>query len=388
MADIITELTNLINSLVATIQGSGIFELLGIIAGIVMVGVIGGLMLIALIKVLKKGREYVSSTGHIGTVKINIRHKSPITGNVNKNTSFLVPDIIERMKRLPEIASDSVKRQGIIDMEDLWKNNLLYAYDMRVTDAFQSDLPDNDILILSPVKIEESYVSWDDEKGEWNFSGSPTSMFRRYPKNIQCSELTEYYDVPDMNKKKKRVYILVVFTDIVDEKLIPNQKGKIVKDVLRGRQVFVNMINLPNKEALAVLAVFIPSLDELYQQLEIKNQKIKNVEEQRDAYHKVCDDQKTELEGKNARLLTKMMYGYDKPLFPIPPKSLYAIAIAGVIAGFASSKISGIDVFAKYPGLEYVFLIGAVVIVVAVLKIFEKKSSTETFETEKAGEIR
>ena len=359
--------------------------MLGIILAVIIVGVIGGLALIALIKVLKKGKEYVGSTGHIGTVKINIRHKSPITGNVNKNTSFLVPDVLERMKRIPEIASDSVKRQGIADMEDLWKNNHLYAYDMKVTDAFESDLPDNDVLILSPVKIEESYVSWDDEKGEWHLTGSPTSMFRRYPKNIQCSELTEYYDVPDMNKKKKRVYILVVFTDLVDEKLMANQKGSIVKDVLRGRQFFVNMINLPHKEALAVLAVFIPSLDELYQELEIKNQKIKNVEEQRDSYHKVCDDQKTELEGKNARLLTKMMYGYDKPLFPVAPKSLYAIAIAGVIAGFASSKISGIDVFAKYSGLEYVFLIGAVGIVVVVLKIFEKKSSTDTFETEQAG---
>ena len=387
MADIITELQNVFSGLVSALQNSGLFELLGIVMAILIVGTVGTLVFIAVLKTLKKGREYVGSTGHLGTVKINIRHQSPITVNLNKNSSFLVPDILERLKRIPQIASDPVKRQGVVDMEDLWKEDLLYAYDMKVLDAFEAELPDNDIMILSPVKLEESYVSWDDEKGEWSFTGSTTSLFRRYPKNIQCSELTEYFDVPDKGKKK-RVYVLVVFTDTVNEKLIANQKGKIVKDVLRGRQVFVNMINLPNKKDLATLAVSISSLDELYKEIEIKTQKLKNVEEQRDSYHKLCDNMKTELEGKNARLLTRTMIGYDKPIIPIPPKSLYLIAFVGVIAGIVSTKIAGIDIFAQYQGLEYLFWVGAMVIILASIKLFDKKSPNETFETQKAGDMR
>ena len=388
MADIITELQNVFSGLSSALQDSGLFELLGIVMAVLIVGIIGGLVILAVLKTLKKGREYVGSTGHLGTVKINIRHQSPITGNLNKNSSFLVPDILERLKRIPQIASDPVKRQGVVDMEDLWKEDLLYPYDMKVIDSFDAELPDNDIMILSPVKLEESYVSWDDEKGEWSFTGSTTSLFRRYPKNIQCSELTEYFDVINVNKKKKRVYVLVVFTDVVNEKLIANQKGKIVKDVLRGRQVFVNMINLPNKQPLAVLASSISSLDELYKEIEMKNQKLKNVEEQRDSYHKLCDNMKTELEGKNARLLTRTMIGYDKPIIPIPPKSLYGIAIGAVVAGFASAKIAGIDIFAQYQGIEYLFLVGAIVIVVASIKLFDKKTPNETFETQKAGDMR
>ena len=387
MADPITELANLFSGITRGIQESGIIELLGVVIAIIIVAVIGGLVLLAVVKMLKKGREYVGSSGHLGTYRINIRHKSHFTGNINTSKSFLTNDILERMKNVPQIKADPIKSQGVVDMQDLWKQDLLYAYDMKVFDSLD-DMPDNDIVLLSSVKLEENTVSWDDEKGEWSFTGSSTSMFRRYPKNIQCSELTEFYDIPDVHGKKKRVYILVVFSDTVNEKLMVNQKGIVVKDVLRGRQVFVNIVNLPNKESLAVLAVYIPSLDELYKELEIREQKLKNVEQQRDEYNKLADDQKQELDGYRARTKTQPMIGFGKPIFPIPPKSLYGLAIGAVVAGFASSKISGMDVFARYVGLEYLFLAGAVVIVIAVIKIFDKKSEhDQKFQTQKAGDV-
>lgn len=387
MADLITELQSLFGGITDAVQNSGLIELIGIILAIGIISVIAGLVIIAVVKMLKKGREYVGSTGHLGTYRINIRHKSHFTGNLNENKSFLTRDILGRMKDIPQIKSDPVKRQGVVDMEELWEQDMLYAYDMKVIDALD-DMPNDDVLLLSSVRLDEKFISWKDEKGEWSFTGSSTSMFRRYPKNIQCSELTEFYDMSDVHGRKKRVYILVVFSDTVNEKLMVNPKGKIVKDVLMGRQVFVNIINLPNKEALAILAVYIPSLDELYKELEIKDQKLKNVEEQRDGFNRLADDLKQQLDGYRARIKTKPMIGFDKPIFPIPAKSLYGLAIGAVIAGFASAKISAIQELARYQGLEYLFLVGAVVIVVAVIKIFDKKSEhDQKFQTQKAGDM-
>ena len=387
MADPLQQISFGISEIGRSIQESGIFDLIGIVIAILIVCAIGIFVLIGVVKILKRGREFVGATGHIGTMKISIRHQSYITGNVNTNKSFLVADVLERMKEIPQIKKDPVKRQGIIDIEELWREELLYAYDMKVIESFKTELDDDEILLLSPIKIENPDVAWKDEKGDFSISGSPTSMFKRYPTNIQCSELTEHYDIVGLNRKKKRVYVLVPFTDTVNEKLMANPKGKVVKDILRGRQVFINMINLPNKEALSTLAVYIPSLDELYKELEIREQKLRNVEEQRDQNNQLADDLKTEIEGYKARLKTHTMIGYDKPIFPIEPKSLFGIAIGAVVAGFASAKIAGIDIFVRYQGLEYLFLVGAVVVVIASIKLFEKKPKS-AFATQDPGAIR
>src|SRR3990167_9912393 len=177
-------LTGIINGLVQVIQDSDLLQLIGIIIAIGVLCFVGGLALILVVKMMNKGRAYVSSTGHIGSMRISIRHNSALVGNVNKNTSFLTADTIGRLKEMKQIKTDPVRLQGVMDMEDLWKNNMLYSYDMKVTDTFGGDLPNDDIILLSPVKLEESYVSWDDEKGEFNILGSATSMFKRYPKNI------------------------------------------------------------------------------------------------------------------------------------------------------------------------------------------------------------
>ena len=378
-------ITGIVNGLVQVIQESNLFQLIGIIIAIGILVFIGGLAVILVLKTVNKGRAYVGSTGHIGSVRISIRHSSALIGNVNRNTSFLTADVLGRMKEMKEIKTDPVRLQGVMDMEELWKENLLHAYDMKVTDPFGSDLPDDDVLLLSPVKLEESYVSWDDEKGEFNILGSATSMFKRYTKNIQCSELTEYYDVPDMKKKKKRVYILVVLTDVVDEKLVLNPKGRIVKDVFRGRQVHINMISLPNKHALAVLSRYIPDLDEMYKELEVREQRLKNVEQQNEDLHKLLNAMKTKLDGYRARVKNKPMIGEENPVTPSPPKSLYGIAIGGVIAGFVASKLSMIDELAQYEGLEYGFFGIAVVVIVVIIKMFDKPSQSQ-FTTERPGD--
>ena len=378
-------ITGIVDGLVKVIQESNLFQLIGIIAGIVILCFVIGLFVILVVKTISKGRAYVGSTGHIGSMRISIRQSSALIGNVNRNTSFLTEKVLGRMKEIKQIKTDPVRLQGIMDMENLWKDNLLYAYDMKVTDSFGSDLPDDNILLLSPVKLEESYVSWDDEKGEWSWHGSATSMFRRFPKNIQCSELTEYYDVEDMKKKKKRVYILVVLTDVVDDKLILNPKGKIVKDVIRSRQVHVNMINLPNKHALAVLSLYIPDLDEMYKELEVREQRLHNVEQQNTDLNKLLNSMKTMLDGYRARIKTKPMIGEENPVTPNPPKSLYGIAIGGVIAGFIASRIAMIDQLAIYDGIEYAFLGVAVAVVLILIKMFDKPPSSQ-FTTERPGD--
>lgn len=380
------EIQVIFSELAKGIQNSGIFDLVGILLAIIIVSALGIGVIIAVAKAVKKGREFVGSTGHIGTMKLSIRKESYIIGNVNINKSFLTEEILERMKRIPQIQKDPVKVQGIMDLQQLWKDGILYAYDMRVLDSFKTELPDKDILILSPTMLEDKKIHWQDEKGEWSLSGSASSMFRRYPMNVQCSEHTEHFDIIDIHKRKKRVYVLVTFSDTENQKLMSSKNGTVVKDILRGRQVFVNMINLPNKEAMAKLAVYIPSLDELYTELEIRNDKLKNVEEQRDEYNKFADDQKTVIQGLNARLKSKMMFGYDRPVIPIPPKSLYAIAIAGIVAGFASAKLSMIPELARYQGLEYLFLIVTVVIVAGVIKFFDKKSPSEKMGLEKPSD--
>lgn len=378
-------LTGIIDGLVSVIQESNLFQLIGIIAGIVILCFVVGLFVILLVKTVTKGRAYVGSTGHIGSVRISIRHSPSLIGNVNKNTSFLTTDIIGRLKEIKQIKNDPVKLQGVMDMEELWRNNLLYSYDMKAIEK-PDDLPNDDIILLSPVKLEESYVSWDDEKGEWHPLGSTTSMFRRYPKNIQCSELTEYYDIPDIKKRKKRVYILVVLTDVVDDKLVLNPKGKVTKDVMRSRQVHINMISLPNKHALAVLSVYVPDLNELYKEMEIREQRLQNIEQQKNDLDKLANDMKTELDGYRARVKTEPMIGEKNPIIPIPPKSLYGIAVAGVIAGFIASRISMIDQLAIYEGLEYGFLGIAVVVVVLAIKMFDKPPKTQ-FSTQKPGQV-
>src|SRR3990167_4357154 len=315
-------LTGIVDGLVQVIQDSDLFQLIGSVFGIILLCVLGGGAILLFFKTLSKGRTYVGSTGHIGSMRISIRHSSALIGNVNRNTSFLTEKVLGKMKEIKQIKNDPVRLQGIMDMEDLWKEGLLYAYDMKVIENHEADLPNDDVLLLSSVKLEESYVSWDDEKGEFSIHGSATSMLRRYPKNIQCSELTEYYDVEDMKKRKKRVYILVVLTDVVDDKAVLNPKGKIVKDVMRSRQVHINMINLPNKHALAVLALYIPDLDEMYKELEVREQRLHNVEQQNTDLNKLLNGMKTQLDGYSARVKTKPMIGEENPMVPNPPKSL------------------------------------------------------------------
>ena len=79
------------------------------------------------------------------------------------------------------------------------------------------------------------------------------------------------------------------------------------------------------------------------------------------------------------------MIGEENPVIPNPPKSLYLIAIGGVLAGFIASKISIVDYLAQYQGLEYAFLGMAVFVVMLLIKIFDKPSASQ-FTTERPGD--
>ena len=378
------------NELARSIQNSGIFDLVSSLGGIILVCVLIGLFLFGMARIFKRSREYVRPDNHLGTYKIGIRNNYYLVGNLNKNKSWTVQDVFDRLKRIqdyPEI------KDGLSEIEKLWKNNLFHCYDFRVHDDildFSSniELPSNDVVILSPVPLEDPNVHWEDKKGERAFTGSATDMFKRYPKNILCSEYTNWYDVPDNFGNVKRVYIVAPYIAVMNEQMILQPEGmRFVEDKLHGKKAFINIINLPNKESLARLAVLVESLNDLYKELEIKDQKLKNVIEQRDKYNEFADMQAMEKEGYRAQLKLPRLFGEETPIVPITPKSLMMIAFACVMIGGVAHKIGIMDMFRNYDGIEWVIVIAAGVIVLAIMKLFEdKEKKKDRFAVQQVGD--
>lgn len=387
---VIDDINLVFNEITRQIQTSGIFGAIGSIIAIIVILVVAGLVIIGLSRVLKKGREYVGASDHMGTYKIGVRNDQFLTGNVNKNKSFLIPDVFERMKRVAEYPEI---KDGILALKELWEKKLLYAYDMRVFESFYEDkyeLPSDDIIIISPIALDNPIISWQDTKGERSWTGSATDLFKRYPKNVFCSEYTKYHDVKDAHGNKKRVYIIAPYTEAMNEQMTANpDQIKIVKDVMHGKQAYINVIQLPNSEALARIAAILPSMNDIYKELEVAREELKSTKDQRDRYIKLTDDMNKEIDGYKARLKTHQMIGEDKPIVPLEPKTIIGVLLAGLIGGFAAKSISLMEVFARYQGIDMLLLVATTIISIAAIKMFEKRQVKEQrFGYEQAGSKR
>lgn len=386
---IFDDIGNQTNQIITVMQDLNIVTLVGLIGTLVIVALAIGLTFIAISRIIKKSREYVKPKDHMGTFKLIIRNDYPVVGNVNKDKSMFMVEVFERMKRMPELADN---KDGIASLERLWSDGVLHPYDMRVFDSmFESDkleLPNNDIIILSPVPLDSANISWEDLKGERSFTGSATDLFMRYPKNVLCSEYTEYFDVDDVHGNKKRVYILAPYSSTVNEQL-QYDGVKFIRSELKGKEAFINVVNLPNKRELATMAAVISSLNDTYMEVERNAAEIKTLKDRISKLHKLTEDQHKEIEGHKARLKTHPLYGEEKPLIPIQPNNLIALVLVGLIGGFGAAKLAMIDLFAPYQGMDIMLLIAAAVIIICAVKFFEKKQKDQDqFKYNEVGDVR
>ena len=378
------------NELARQIQISGIFSVIGQIIGIVLIIAIFVAIIFFVTRTWRKNMGYVGATDRLGTYKIGVRNDYYIIGNVNKNKSFLIPEVFERMKRVPEYPEI---KDGVAVLQNMWSKGILYAYDMRVSESFYEDkydLPSDDIILLSPIAIDNPIISWQDTRGERSWTGDSMNPFKKYPRNIFCSEYTSHIDVKDKDGYQKRVYVLAPYTEAMNEQMTSHpDEIKIVKDVMRGKQAFINVIQLPQHEALAKIAAVMGGLSDVFKDLEVKTEELKSVKEQRDKLNKLCDGQKMEIEGYKGLLKTHPLLGEDRPIVPLEPKSvLFAIAIA-CVAGFAAKYISLNDYFIRSQGIDFIFLMVFMFILIAGFKMFEKsQEKEEKFGYEKPGSRR
>lgn len=378
-----------ISTITSAMQTADIPHFVGIIAAIVVIGAVMVLGGIAILRIFKRSREYVKPKDHLGTYRLIIRNNYPLVGNVNKDTSSFAVSLFERMRRMPEFAD---LKDGIANLESMWKNNILHMYDMRVfEDGFlesdKLDLPQNDIIIISPVRLDSDVVSWQDLKGERSITGSATDLFMRYPRNIVCSEYTEQFDVEDEHHNRKRVVIIAPYTSILTEQFVAKEI-QVVKSELHGKEAYINIINLPQKEDLARIAIKLSSMNETYKELETIKTELDQTKKQRDELHKVTLAQNEKMQGLNARLRPKALIGFDNPLVPKTPKGIIGVILGCIIAEIVAVKISQMEYFRQYQSsnIDIIFMIGAAIIVLFVVKHFESKEKEDTqVEVESGG---
>ena len=339
--------------------------------------VIGYLVVIAIVifvvvRVVTVGMAYVKPTNRRGVVAITMWDESTVTGNVNEDTMFHKTEIFKVLSKHPKLT------MGMKELREMCEQGLLRIYDMKVTDSFKMDLKGgkNIKLILPGMDVKDPTISWQDSEGEFSISAPGLKAF---PTNILASDLSELITVEDYYGDETDVLVLAPFTRTTKNKLTYQEEKIVISTITDARQLFTNVINLPQKEALAKAVVFLPTLNEIHKELELANTEVDNLKDEIDQMHKDYKSLWDTKEGYVSLANTQPIVGFAQKLIPLESKSVIALVGGAVLAGYMSTKLGQIKSL-EYLG-EYDFLFAGAV---AVILMAYLKSQEKTNEPQKA----
>ena len=339
--------------------------------------VIGYLVVIAIVifvvvRVVTVGMAYVKPTNRRGVVAITMWDESTVTGNVNEDTMFHKTEIFKVLSKHPKLT------MGMKELREMCEQGLLRIYDMKVTDSFKMDLKGgkNIKLILPGMDVKDPTISWQDSEGEFSISAPGLKAF---PTNILASDLSELITVEDYYGDETDVLVLAPFTRTTKNKLTYQEEKIVISTITDARQLFTNVINLPQKEALAKAVVFLPTLNEIHKELELANTEVDNLKDEIDQMHKDYKSLWDQKEGYVSLANTQPIVGFAQKLIPLESKSVIALVGGAVLAGYMSTKLGQIKSL-EYLG-EYDFLFAGAV---AVILMAYLKSQEKTNEPQKA----
>jgi|APSaa5957512535_1039671.scaffolds.fasta_scaffold00325_83 hypothetical protein len=331
-----------------------------IIYGIVIIGVA-----ILAIRIITAGTAYVKPTNRKGVVSITMWDESTITGNVNEDKMFHKTEIFKVLSKHPKLT------KGMAELRTMCENGQLRVYDMNVTDSFKMDLKGGKHMkiIMPGMDVKDPTISWQDSEGDFAIWAPG---LRAFPTNILASDLTELIPVTDYYGTEMDVLVVAPYSRTTKNKLTLEEEKIVISTITDARQLFTNVINLPEKEALAKCVVFLPTLNEIHKELEIKNEEVDNLHEEitqlkRD-YKSLWDTK----EGYVNLANTQPIIGFANKLIPMESKSMIALAGGAVLAGYMSTKLGQIESLKWLSDYDFLFAGGTALIIMLYLKSQEK----------------
>lgn len=338
-----------------------LFEIIAVIIAIIVITAIA----IFFIKFIGEKKMYVSIISKVGFYRLIIGDEHILEGNISEDRTFLNKKTLKLLKRVPKL------EKGIDILEEMFEQGILKGYDIKITNENKIKLiSDNSIgKLVMPGDIKDpKLLSWPDQEGEWSIAG------KRFPINLLCSELTEHVMVEDYYGNKMDVWVLVPYTRASKDKYSTDE-SKIVK--IPGNygltEAHVNLISLPEKEALAKAMAYLPTLSEIHTKLEIKNEEVDNLKEEIKKLNKENESLWIEINGYKALLKSKPIIGFDYPIIPLTQKSAIAVAVASVWSGYMATKFTQIEEFSYLKDYDFIFAGVLMIIIIAILKSQEKE---------------
>ncbi|MBT4328183.1 MAG: hypothetical protein HOD60_14965 [Candidatus Nitrosopelagicus sp.] len=339
-----------------------------ILSGSTVIGyiVIIALVVFVVVRVVTVGIAYVKPTNRKGVVAITMWDESTVTGNVNEDTMFHKTEIFRVLAKNPKLT------KGMAELREMCELGQLRVYDMKVTDDFKMDLRGgkNIKIIMPGMDIKDPTISWQDTEGDFAIWGTG---LKSYPTNILASDLSELITVEDYYGDETDVLVLAPYSRTTKNKLTMEEEKIVISTITDARQLFTNVINLPNKDALAKCVVFLGTLNEIHKELDLKNTEVDNL---KDEIYNLQKDYKSlwdTKEGYVSLANTQPIVGFAQKLIPLESKSMIALAGGAVLAGFMSTKLGGIKSLEWLADYDFLFAGAVAVILMAYLKSQEKK---------------
>ena len=283
--------------------------------------------------------RYVKKTNRMGYYRIAIWNEPFLKGYVNKNTDFDAPDMLKRLKEgIPEM------RFGVEELERLLREGLLHIYDIKLINDIEAKLKGGiDALIVSPVPLEDPDVYYEDIEGEFAFIGSASGVFRAYPRNVLCSDRSVYHLINDYFGRKKDVYVISPF---IKSRTTKMELGKKPTDTLivpspfkKGEELYVNVVSLPEKEAIAQVAVLLPTFAKIYKELDNLKKEFKNYDKRIQSLNRESETKWNENQGLRGILHLDPLLGYKYPIAPFDKKSILGVVIFASFLGYLAVKL-------------------------------------------------
>lgn len=328
-----------------------------------------GLILFIVIRVVTVGMAYVKPVNRKGVVTVTMFDESTITGNVNEDKMFHKTEIFKVLAKHPKL------KRGMDELYQMCADGHIRVFDMKVTDSFKMDLKGgkNIKMVLPGYDVIDPRISWQDTEGEFALWAPG---LRSYPTNILASDLSEVITVTDYYGTEMDVLIIAPYSRTTKNRLTLEEEKIVIEDVMDAKKVYINVINLPQKEAIAKMVVFLPTLNEIHKELELKNIEVDNLKEEIEALHKENKSLWDTKEGWVALARTQPIIGFTHPVVPLESKSLIALVGGAVLAGYMSTKLGQIPALAYLKDYDFLFAGAVAIMLMAYLKSQEKKPDT------------
>lgn len=332
--------------------------------------VVIGAVIFIVVRIVTVNMAYVKPTNRKGVISITMWDESTVTGNVNEDTLFHKTEIFKVLSKHPKL------ERGMQELREMCEQGLIRVYDMKVTDSYKMDLKGGkNIKILLPgMDIKDPSISWQDSEGEFSISAPG---LKHYPHNILASDLSENITVEDYYGDEYDVLVLAPFTRTTKNKLTYEKENIQIETITDAKKVFVNIINLPEKEALAKAVTFLPTLNEIHKELDLKNTEVDNLKDEIEQLQKDYKSLWDTKEGYVSLANTQPIVGFAQKLIPLESKNVIALAGGAVLAGYMSTKLGQIEALEWLADYDFLFAGAVALMIMAYLKSQEKDTKPQ-----------